>query len=140
MRESFRNGYIERKKDGRYSGCLTIEGIDLSPISALMFDVEGERHIWLRRSDSLVYDEHTQRYEKKRRSPYFEAYMSKTSQDGSFFYSGEFCFMKFMFRVKGVWEQDFGGDGTRMNLFVERLPYERQTIINGINKRKTDGN
>lgn len=132
------NGYIERKKEGRYEGELSIEGIDISPIIAVSFKQEGKTYMWLRRKDMLVYDNETMQYIARKREPRWEAYLEKQTEGNAVAYKGEFLFLRFRFSIKGVWDSVLGKEKTRMNFFVERLPMERQDIIQGINKRKAN--
>lgn len=130
------NGYVERKNGGEYGGTLKIEGIDISPIQAQYFKQDGNYYLWLRRKPLLEYDTETQKYIKRERTPKFEAYLKKQSSEGVFAYVGEFIFMRFKFKIEGIWDSVLGKDKKRLNLFVERLPMTEQTIINGINERK----
>lgn len=130
------NGYIERKSGGRMEGVISIEGIDLSPITAVMFKKDGVNYLWLRRKDMLEYDDKQQVYITRKREPQWEAYLEKQLQDGTVAYKGEFPFMRFKFSIVGVWDKVIGRETSRMNFFVERLPMARQDIINGIYERR----
>ena len=134
------NGYIERKAGGEYLGEVKIEGIDLSPIIAQYFKQDGESYLWLRRKPLLEYDADTQKYTKREREPQFEAYLKKQLEDKTFAYVGEFIFMRFRFKIVGIWDTILGLDKKRLNLFIDRLPMSEQTIINGINERKKHEN
>ena len=134
------NGYIERKAGGEYLGEVKIEGIDLSPIIAQYFKQDGERYLWIRRKPLLEYDADTQKYTKREREPQFEAYLKKQLEDKTFAYVGEFIFMRFRFKIVGIWDTILGLDKKRLNLFIDRLPMSEQTIINGINERKKHEN
>lgn len=134
------NGYIERKAGGEYLGEVKIEGIDLSPIIAQYFKQDGENYLWIRRKPLLEYDADTQKYTKREREPQFEAYLKKQLEDKTFAYVGEFIFMRFRFKVVGIWDTILGLDKKRLNLFIDRLPMSEQTIINGINERKKHEN
>ena len=134
------NGYIERKAGGEYLGEVKIEGIDLSPIIAQYFKQDGENYLWIRRKPLLEYDADTQKYTKREREPQFEAYLKKQLEDKTFAYVGEFIFMRFRFKIVGIWDTILGLDKKRLNLFIDRLPMSEQTIINGINERKKHEN
>ena len=134
------NGYIERKAGGEYLGEVKIEGIDLSPIIAQYFKQDGENYLWIRRKPLLEYDAETQKYTKREREPQFEAYLKKQLEDKTFAYVGEFIFMRFRFKIVGIWDTILGLDKKRLNLFIDRLPMSEQTIINGINERKKHEN
>ena len=129
------NGYIERKSGGQYSGSVVVDGIDLSPIQCVSFKQDGKNYLWLRRKDMLVYDEKTQQYLTKKREPRWEAYLEKQMDGNTVAYKGEFYFLMFKYEIVGVWDSVFGKEKSRLNFFIERLPMERQDIINGINKR-----
>lgn len=125
------NGYIERRSEGKYEGSVKIEGIDLSPIQAVFFKQESESYIWLRRKDALSYNYELQTYVTKKREPRWEAYLKKqTDEDNVVAYKGEFYFMRFKFSIVGVWDSVDGIRKNRLNLFVERLPMNKQDIIN----------
>lgn len=130
------NGYIERKSGGRYDGTLRIDGVDISPITAVAFTECNKTYLWLRRKDMLVYDEKTQQYKTKKREPRWEAYLEKQMDGSTVAYKGEFHFTYYKYEIVGVWDKVFGKEKTRMNFFVERLPMEKQDIINGTTKRK----
>ena len=134
------SGYIERKAGGEYLGEVKIEGIDLSPIIAQYFKQDGENYLWIRRKPLLEYDAETQKYTKREREPQFEAYLKKQLEDKTFAYVGEFIFMRFRFKIVGIWDTILGFDKKRLNLFIDRLPMSEQTIINGINERKKHEN
>ena len=131
------NGYIERKSGGGFDGALMIESIDISPITAVAFKEGDKTYLWLRRKDMLVYDEKTQQYKTRKREPRWEAYLEKQMDGNTVAYKGEFHFLMFKYEIVGVWDKVFGNEKSRMNFFVERLPMEKQDIINGINKRKS---
>lgn len=130
------NGYIERKTGGRYEGTMKVEGIDLSPIMATYFKKDGCDYVWIRRKKALEYDLETESYVERERKPYFEAYMKRQSNGDAVAYKGEFTFMRFKFSMTGVWDRVLGKDKQRLNLYVERLPMQRQTIINAIRERR----
>jgi hypothetical protein len=140
MTDDFVNGYIERKQNGLYEGKLSIEGILLPSISAVYFEDDGENYLWIKRKKILEYDFESQTYKEREARPQFEAYLKKQVSDGAIAYKGEFVFMRFKFSITGVWDKILGMDKKRLNLFVERLPMSKQTIINSINesRRKND--
>lgn len=129
------NGYIERKSNGAFEGKVSIEGIDLSPIAAVMFEDDGKNYLWLKRKDMLVYDAEQQRYLTRKREPQWEAYLEKQMQNNTVEYKGEFFFMCLRFSIVGVWDRILGKDKSRMNFFIERFPMSQQNIINGITKQ-----
>lgn len=129
------NGYIERKGNGAFEGKISIEGIDLSPIAAVMFEDDGKNYLWLKRKDMLVYDAEQQRYLTRKREPQWEAYLEKQMQNNTVEYKGEFFFMCLRFSIVGVWDRILGKDKSRMNFFIERFPMSQQNIINGITKQ-----
>jgi hypothetical protein len=130
------NGYIERKSGGGYDGVLKIDSIDISPITAVAFKDEGKTYLWLKRKEILVYDENTQQYLSRKREPRWEAYLEKQMDGSTIAYKGEFHFLMFKYEIVGIWDSVLGKEKSRMNFFVERLPMEKQDIINGINKRR----
>ena len=137
MANEYINGYIERKAEGKYEGSIKIEGIDLSPISGVFFKQESESYLWIRRKEMLVYNQELQRYITKTREPRFETYLKKTIGASGFVeYVGEFYFMRFKFKIKAIWDAVFGIEKNRLNLFVERLPMEKQDIINKLRENK----
>lgn len=133
----FSDGYIERKQGGKYEGALSVERISLSPIEAVYFKNEGETYLWLKRKPILEYDFDTNTYKKRECTPAWECYLKKQVRDDVVAFIGEFVFMHFKFSLKGVWDTVLGMDSKRrLNLYVERLPMNQQTIINNINERK----
>ena len=139
--EDFESGYIERKSEGRYEGNISVEGINLSPIQAVYFKNEGETYLWLKRKQLLEYDHETMSYTKREREPRWECYLKKQVEGSTVAYKGEFAFMHFKFSITGVWDKILGQDKKqRLNLFVERLPMNQQTIINSINERNRNEN
>lgn len=132
----YTSGSIERNKDGNYVGNLTIEGIDLSPVQGVLFSKEGKNYLWLRRCDKVVYDPDTNTYSKKKREPRLEAYLEKQMDGNVVAYKGEFFFLRFRFSICAVWDSVLGMETNRMNLFVDRMPQQSQTIINNIANRK----
>ena len=142
MVEGYTNGYIQRTQSGACEGKVSVEGIDLSPISAVFFKKDNDNYIWLKRKKVLEYDEKSQSYKEREAQPLWECYLKKQSDKDTIAYKGEFVFMRFKFSVTGVWDNVLGMDKKhRLNLFIERLPMSEQTIINSINERKrNDGN
>lgn len=137
MNSGLYDGYIERKSGGRYEGEITVERVDLSPISAQYFKEGGENYLWLKRKRVLEYDFEQQSYKSRERLPAWECYLKKTMDGDVVAYKGEFTFMHFRFSIVGVWDGVLGQDKKqRLNLYVERLPMSKQTIINNINERK----
>lgn len=142
MVEGYTNGYIQRTQSGAFEGKVSVEGIDLSPISAVFFKKDYDSYIWLKRKKVLDYDERLQCYKEREAQPNWECYLKKQSNGDAVSYKGEFSFMRFRFKIEGVWDSVLGMDKKhRLNLFIERLPMSEQTIINSINERKrNDGN
>lgn len=131
------NGYIQKSAEG-FTGVLRIEGIDMSPVVGTYFKCDADMCLWLRRAPLIRYDMESGEYVKKPREPRWEVYMRRRSVSmGSdvVAYEGTFVFLHFKYRIKGVWDAVFGKDRNRLNLFVERLPMDEQTIINGIRER-----
>lgn len=134
VKNNYSSGYIERKTGGYYEGALNIEGIDISPIEGSYFKQDGKLWLWLKRKPLLEYDIDTGQYFKRSSEPHWEAYMSK-SHDGVIAYRGEFIFLRFKYQITGFWDDVLGIDRSRLNLYIERLPMNQQTIIKAINKR-----
>jgi len=130
------NGYIERKSGGKYEGEISVDSVNLSPITAVSFKQDNNTYLWLRRKDMLVYDENKQQYLTKKREPRWEAYLEKQMEGNTVAYRGEFYFLMFKYEIVGVWDSVYGKEKSRMNFFIERLPMERQDIINGINEQR----
>lgn len=129
------NGYLERSAGGNYEGRISVEGIDLSPITGVMFKQDSKSYLWLRRKDILEYDYDQQRYISRKREPRWEAYLEKQMDGNVVAFKGEFLFMRFRFSITGVWDGVFGKDKSRINFFVDRVPMDRQDIIQGLSKR-----
>lgn len=135
--EDYVNGYIQRTQSGACEGKVSIEGVDLSPISAVFFKKDADNYLWIKRKKILDYDDRSQSYKEREAQPAWECYMKKQADGGAVAYKGEFVFMRFRFRIVGIWDRVLGTDKKhRMNLFIERLPMSEQTIINSINERK----
>lgn len=135
MNEDFISGYVERKKDGDYSGVLKIDGVDLSPIVATLFRQDGNKYLWLRRKDIMEYDYDTSSFITRKREPQWECYLESGLQNNSPIMKGQFIFLRFKYSITGVWDVVIG-EKQRINLFVERLPLKAQTLLNEINERK----
>lgn len=133
---TYTNGYVERKSGGKYEGCVSVQGIDLSPIEATFFKDRDDSYLWLKRKPIMDYDFDSQSYTTRQRKPHFEAYLKKSADDGVVAYKGEFMFMRFSFSIVGVWDGVMGKDSQRLNLFVERLPMSQQKILNDINRQR----
>lgn len=136
--DGYINGFIQRNKDGRVEGNITIDGVSLSPIEATFFEEDGKKCLWLKRKQILEYDEHTQSFIGRASEPRWEAYLIKQS-DGVVAYNGYFYFFHFRYSIVGIWDNVFGKEKNRLNLFVERLPMSEQSIINNINNRNVNG-
>ena len=126
------NGYIERKVEGRCEGIISIDNVNLSPIEGTYFEQDGDKYLWLKRKPIMEYDFETQSYKTRHREPRWECYLKKDIDT----YRGEFAFLRFRYSIVGIWDKVIGLDKGRMNFFVERLPMNEQTILNGINERK----
>ena len=134
MGNDYTNGFLERKAGGRYEGRIVVEGISLGGIVGVYFKQDGDTYLWLKRKRILEYDEALQFYYEREAKPQWEAYLKKQIDGNSVAYKGEFAFMHFKFSIVGVWDKILGKDKQRLNLFVERLPMAKQTIINSINE------
>lgn len=133
----YTNGHIERKHGGRYEGCVSVQGIDLSPIEATFFkDDSGDSYLWLKRKPIMEYDFESQSYRTRQRRPSFEAYLKKQIDEGVVAYKGEFMFMRFKFSISAIWDNMLGNENQRLNFFIERLPMSEQTILKKINEQK----
>ena len=131
------NGHIERTAQGGYYGQLTVEGIDLSPIEAQFFKKDGDIYLFIKRRPIMEYDDVFESYRTRERKPELQIYMKKqVSSDGVVAYAGEFMFMRFKFKIEGVWDKILGKEKHRLNLYVERLPLSEQTLLKSINERK----
>lgn len=132
--EGYINGYLERKQGGRYEGILRIDGVDISPIEGVYFQEEEKQYLWLKRKPLLEYDMEAHIYKRRPREPRWEAYLAK-GNERHVAYDGTCFFLRFKYRIFGMWDKVLGMERQRLNLFVERLPMSEQTIINGINER-----
>lgn len=134
----YNNGFIQRKAGGKYEGEIEIDGVDLSPIEGIFFkDEKSDTYLWLKRKPMLEYNLETGEYYNKRREPMWEAYLKKQSK-GVLSFKGEFVFFRFCYTIVAIIDSVIGKEKQRLNFFVERKPMNEQTIINNINKRKSD--
>ena len=131
----FVNGFLERKSGGKYEGKLSIEGIDLSPIEGVYFQEGGKQYLWIKRKPIIEYDYECQAYKKRPREPRWETYLEKQVENNSVAYKGECTLLHFRFSVVGTWDLVLGKEKQRLNIFVERLPMQEQTIIKNISER-----
>lgn len=125
--------YIQRRRDGRFEGEVSIEGIDLSPIDGMFYKQDGKMFLYLKRRPVLEYDAETMSYKQRESMPYWSAQLEKQG-DGVCAYRGEFMFLRLRFSIVGIWDKIMGQDKQRLNLYVERLPIQQQNIINLYNK------
>ena len=130
------NGYIQRGAKGELVGDMRIEGVDISPIVGVMFKDNGNSYLWLRRKDVMVYDTEEQKFFTRKREPRWEAYLEKQVNGSVVAYVGEFIFLRVRYTINGVWDKTLGLEASRLNLFVERMPMDKQDIILGIQKKK----
>jgi hypothetical protein len=129
------NGHIELR-NGKYTGELSIEGIDLSPIVGIYFKKDDQYWLWLKRKDIIEYDFETDNYTKRKPKPYWECYLKKT-YDTKIAYKGTFVFCHFKFDIYGIWDRNLK-EKERLNFIIERS--KEQTLINKIkNKNKMYG-
>lgn len=131
---TYSNGYLKRNKGGKYEGVLTIEGIDLSPIVGVYFKDKGDEYLWLKRKRIIDYDLSSGNYIPRNPKPFWECYLEKRGMGIKATYEGTFTFFHFRYKIFGVTDPVFK-DEHRVNFFIDRLPPEEQTIINGIKKR-----
>lgn len=138
MYSDYVNGYVERRKNAKYEGSLTIDGVFLEGgIEATYFQQSQKTYLWLRRRRVLEYDEKSGTYRERQRKPFFECYLEKQLQENIVAYKGVFTFLRFKYSIVGVWDKILGTEKqNRLNLYVERLPMTQQTILNGINEMK----
>lgn len=137
MTENTNRGYLQ-KEGKEYVGKIIIEDVDLSPIEGKFFiyNKDGKQYLWIKRKPILVYDYNIQRYEKRPREPRWETYLQRQENE-SIAYVGTFIFLHFKYKIQGIWDITKNGKKTKkMNLFIERLPMQEQTIINTISERK----
>lgn len=135
--DGYVNGFIERDSFGNYSGSLTVEGINLSPIEGLYFKKDGGVYLFIKRKPKMEYDYDKGCYNQRERKPQVHIYLKKqVNSDGVVAYKGDFMFMRFKFNIEGVWDSILGKDKNRLNLFVERAPRNEQTLLQSIIERK----
>ena len=134
------NGHIQRNSGGRYTGQVSVDGIDLSPIEATFFETEGKNYLWLKRQPVKEYDWETSTFKTRQPRPMWEAYLEKQMDNDVVAYKGRFAFMRFRYEITAVWDSVLGREKNRLNLFVERLPMSEQTILTSINERKLKDN
>lgn len=135
MYNDYTNGYVERGSGGVYQGRLTIDGVSLEGgIEAVYFKQDGKNYLWIKRRAMLEYDFETKEYKARKREPQWEAYLEKQIDSSRIAYKGVFSFFKFRYSIVGIWDAILGKEKQRLNLFVERLPMNEQTIINNINE------
>lgn len=130
-------GYIQKGKNG-FEGEITIEDIVLSPIEGKFFVYKKDKrqYLCLKRKPILEYNQEIKRYETRPREPRWETYLQRQDND-NIPYVGTFVFLHFKFKIQGTWDlTDMGKKTKKMNLFIERLPMQEQTIINTISERK----
>lgn len=135
--DGYVNGFIERDSFGNYTGTLTVEGINLSPIEGQYFKKDGDVYLYMKRKPIMEYDYDKCCYNKRERKPQLHIYMKKqVNGDGVVAYKGDFMFMRFKFNIEGVWDAILGKERNRLNLFVERAPRSEQTLLQSIVERK----
>lgn len=130
------DGFVERDKKGNYVGQITIDGVSLGDIECQMFDEKGKKYIWLKRSPILEYDDKAMMFKRRERRPIWECYLEKQYEDRNVIFRGEFAFLRFKYSIVALWDKQIGLDNQRLNLYIERLPMSKQSIINKINERK----
>lgn len=133
----YNQGYIEIVK-GECVGELSIDGVDISPITGYYFKYQGTSWLWVKRKRILEYSFETNEYKSKSPTPMFEVYMQKeTKKQSTIAYKGTFIFFKFKYKIFGIWDtNEKNKKKQRLNLYVERLPMEEQNIINNIKSLK----
>lgn len=134
----YTDGYLERKKGGRYEGEIFIDNVNLSPIEGVYFSEGKSKYLWLKRKPILEWDFERQEYIRRSREPKWEAYLKGQSGSSEIAYKGECTLLRFKYTITGIWDKVEKESKHRLNLFVERMPIEKQTIINGINERNRE--
>lgn len=134
---SYSNGYVSRQQDGGYGGEITIDGVSLGEISAVYFREDGKTYLWLRRKKKLEYIIESQRFIAKDPKPKWETYLEKVSGK-PYSFVGTFMFLRFKYRIYGVWDRNEDARKERMNLFVDRLDMREQDIILKINHNNNE--
>ena len=135
------NGYLTRKGDGRYEGEIMVEGINLSPIQGMYFKSNDKKMmLWIKRKRILEYDDVNMRYTEREREPRFETYMNEVVEynERRIAFRGEFMFLRLRFTIIGIWDTILGNKKDRLNLYVERMPMEQQTIVKNINRLRKE--
>ena len=138
--DGYVNGYVQRERGGQYLGKLNIDSVNIGGIIGVYFTKNGKTYLWLKRKKVIEYDERNEKFTEREARPKWEAYLEKQVQEGTVAYKGEFFFLRFKYSIIGVWDRILGKDKQRLNLYVERLPMQEQTIINAISNRKNESN
>lgn len=128
------DGFLEKTRNGTYEGNVIIDGVDLSPITGIYFKENSKFWLWLKRKDKIDYNFQDGTYKKRVAVPYWECYLEK-QKGGRIAYKGFFFFCHFKYAIVGMWDK-YMQDKDRMNLYIERLPQEEQTIINNIKSKQ----
>ena len=137
MEGDYISGYIERGTGGTYQGVIAIDGITIPNLIGQYFKNNGDTYLWLKRRKMLEYDQSTMSYHERESRPQLEIYLKKQLDNNAVAFKGEFMFMHFAYSIKGIWDAVLGMEKQRrLNLYVERLPMNKQTVINSINERK----
>ena len=63
------NGHVERTSKGEYTGRLSVEGIDLSPIQAQYFKKDGDIYCFIKRRPIMEYSMEQGKYITRERKP-----------------------------------------------------------------------
>ena len=63
------NGHVERTAKGEYTGRLSVEGIDLSPIQAQYFKKDGDIYCFIKRRPIMEYSIEQGKYITRERKP-----------------------------------------------------------------------
>ena len=135
--DGYINGHIERNANGDYTGVLTIEGINLSPIEGQYFKRDGDTFLFIKRRPIMEYDYDKGQYVTRERRPPLTIYLRKqVDGDGVVAYKGDFMFMRFKFNIVGVWDSIMGKESNRLNLFVERAPMSEQLLLKSVAERR----
>ena len=135
--DGYVNGHIERTAGGDYTGTLTVEGINLSPIEGQYFKKDGDTYLFIKRRPIMEYDYDKGCYNTRERKPSLLIYLKKVvGGDGVVAYKGSFMFMRFKFNVEGVWDAILGKERNRLNLFVERAPMSEQLLLKSVAEKR----
>lgn len=135
--DGYVNGHIERTACGDYTGTLTVEGINLSPIEGQYFKKDGDTYLFIKRRPIMEYDYDKGCYNTRERKPSLLIYLKKVvGGDGVVAYKGSFMFMRFKFNVEGVWDAILGKERNRLNLFVERAPMSEQLLLKSVAEKR----